>query len=130
MFTTSFTERYPELAARSPVYAELRNLIDLIVAAAYVQEQDFYGKAGWKLELFGSEDAFAVQTYQAPTQVESTVAVVPKGTQLMTPIGGGVEIRASRALASENLLDDEHGQVGKLRQETRIELAEGQWWWD
>ena len=37
---TAFTKLYPELAARSPVYAELRNMIDLAVAAAYIQKQD------------------------------------------------------------------------------------------
>ncbi len=33
-FVNSFTQKYPILADRSPVYAELRNLIDLSVAAA------------------------------------------------------------------------------------------------
>ena len=59
----SFTKKYPELAERSPVYAELRNLIDLAVAAAYIQQQDYYGKAGWKMDVFGNEKAFPVETY-------------------------------------------------------------------
>ena len=33
MFVTSFTKKYAELAERSPVYAELRNAVDLAVAA-------------------------------------------------------------------------------------------------
>ena len=45
-FVTSFTKKYPELAERSPVYAELRNLIDLAIAAAYIQQQDYCGQAG------------------------------------------------------------------------------------
>ena len=130
MFTTSFTKKYAELAAYSPVYAELRNLIDLVVAAAYIQEQDYYGKAGWTMELFGEESALAVETYTAPKQVESTVAAIWKGQRLMTPIGGGVQIEAAMALEPENVLSDEHGKVAELRRETAIELAEGQWWWD
>ncbi len=130
MFTTSFTQKYPELAALSPVYAELRNLIDLVVAAAYMQEQDIYGRTGWRMELFGNEGAFSVQTYSAPKQVESTVAAIWKGRRLMTPIGGGVQIEAAMALAPENVLGDEKGKVGALRQESTVQLAEGQWWWD
>ena len=130
MFTTSFTQKYPALAAQSPVYAELRNLIDLVVAAAYMQEQDVYGRAGWKMELLGDEGAFSVETYSAPKQVASTVAAVFKGRQLMTPIGGGVQIEAAMALAPENVLADELGKVDELRQETTVQLAEGQWWWD
>ena len=36
MFVTAFSEKYPELADRSPVYAELRNLIDMSIAAAFI----------------------------------------------------------------------------------------------
>ena len=128
-FINSFTKRYPELAARSPVYAELRNLIDLTVAAAYIQQEDLYQKAGWNMDFLGDEAKFAVHTYNAPKQVASTVAAVWKGRQLMTPIGGGVQIEAQRALFLENLLEDDGGKVAKLRQKTKIELAEGQWWW-
>jgi len=130
MFTTGFTKKYAELAARSPVYAELRNLVDLAIAAAYLQQQDYYGKAGWKLELFGNEQAFAVETYNAPRQVEPAVAAIFKSRRLMTPIGGGVEIQAAMALKPENVLADENGKVDELRKETKLELAEGQWWWD
>ena len=130
MFTTSFTKKYPELAKYSPVYAELRNLIDLVVAAAYIQEQDYYGKAGWTMELFASEEAFAVQTYQPPKQVESTVAAIWKGRRLMTPIGGGVQIQAAMALEPENVLADDNDKVAELRKETNVKLAKDQWWWD
>ncbi len=129
-FTTDFTRSYPQLAERSPVYAELRNLIDMVVAAAFIQEQDYYGRAGWTMELFGDEAAFAVRTYNAPKQVASTVNAIFKNSRLMTPIGGGVEIKAARAIAPENLLPDEHSKVDKLRKEITLELAEGQWWWD
>ena len=78
-FVTSFTKKYPELADRSPVYAELRNLIDLSVAAAYIQKQDFYGKAGWKMPLLGNEKDFAVETYNSPKQVAAAVNAIWKG---------------------------------------------------
>ena len=65
-FVTSFTKNYPELAERSPVYAELRNLIDLAITAAFIQQQDYYTKAGWKMPFFGDEKAFPVETYEVP----------------------------------------------------------------
>ncbi len=129
-FVTSFTQKYPTLAERSPVYAELRNLIDLTVAAAFIQKQDFYGKAGWKMEIFGSEQAMPTEVYNAPKQVESTVATVWRGSRLMTPIAGGVRIEALMAIKPENILADENGSVAKLHQDTALKLAPGQWWWD
>lgn len=130
VFVSSFTKKYAELADRSPVYAELRNLIDLAIAAAYIQHEDLYAKTGWNMEFFGDEKAFAVEIYNAPQQVDSTVAAIWKGNHLMTPIGGGVHIDATQALDSENLLEDEEGAVKNLREETAVRLAEGRWWWD
>jgi len=129
-FTTSFTKKYPELAARSPVYAELRNVIDLAVVAAYIQKQDFYTQAGWKMEFLGDEAKFPVRTYPAPKQVESAVNAIIKGSRIMTPIGGGVQIEAEEALQAENLLPDEGNQVRKLHEEVKVSLPADMWWWD
>jgi hypothetical protein len=129
-FVMNFTKRYPELAERSPVYAELRNLVDLAVAAAYIQQQDYCGKAGWKMEFFGSEKNFPVEIYDIPKTVESAVNALWKGNTLMTPIGGGVQIQAAKALQSDNLLSDEKGKVSKLHEVVKPNLAKGQWWWD
>ncbi|MCE5302277.1 MAG: DUF1598 domain-containing protein [Planctomycetaceae bacterium] len=129
-FVVNFTKRYPELAERSPIYAELRNLIDVSIAAAYIQEQRFCEKAGWKMELFGSEKNFPVETYSVPKTVETAVNAVWKGQSLMTPVGGGVQIQANEALKSERLLSDEKGHVSTLRETVKPSLAKGQWWWD
>ena len=48
----AFTKVYPKLAERTPVYAQLRNCIDLAVAAAFIQNQDYYGLAKWTPEVF------------------------------------------------------------------------------
>jgi hypothetical protein len=129
-FVADFTKRYAELAERSPVYAELRNLIDLAIAAAYIQQEDYYGKAGWSMPLLGNEGSFAVETYSGPKQVDTAVNAVWKGSRLMTPIGGGVAIDASQAVDSQNVRSDSNGKLAKARQEIKPELAKGQWWWD
>jgi len=129
-FVRSFTERYPALADRSPVYAELRNLIDLAVLAAYMQQQDFYGKAGWRMPLLADEKAMPVETYPAPKLVAPTVNALMKGNRLMTPIAGGVHIEAQMAIKPENLWPDEKAKVSQLRQSVTPNPAPGQWWWD
>lgn len=129
-FTTSFTKMYPAIAERSPVFAQLRNLIDLCVAAAYIQKEDFYGKAEWRMEFFGDESKFAVRTYPAPKAAPTAVNALVKRSQVMTPFGGGVEIEAEKALLPENLLADPKGEVSKVREEIRSQLATDRWWWD
>ncbi|MEX2168177.1 MAG: DUF1598 domain-containing protein [Pirellulales bacterium] len=130
-FVNGFTKAYPRLAQRVPVYAQLRNCIDLSVAAAYMQQHDFYGQVGWNMELFGNEELFPVETYNAPKQVASAVNSMWKGASLITPIGGGVSIRPSQALQTVNLLRDEAGQIETTRDGVDLSgLDEGQWWWD
>ena len=131
MFVKAFTKKYSQLAARLPVYAELRNLIDMSIAAAFIQRQDYFGQAGWDLEIFANEEIFPVENYNPPKQVETAINAIWKGRRLLTPIGGGVHIRPVNALSSENLLSDDEGTVSAQRASVTLNgLAEGQWWWD
>lgn len=129
-FTTAFTKNYGRLADRAPVYAELRNVVDLAVVSAYIKEQNLYKKADWKAPVLGDESTLAVETLTAPKMVESAVTAVFRGNSLMTPIGGGVHIEAQQALAKENRLSDDKGAVAKARQTVKLDLKPGQWWWD
>jgi Protein of unknown function (DUF1598) len=130
-FVTSFTQEYPKLAAKVAVYAQLRNLIDLAVAAAFIQEQDLYGKANWTANVLMDEKQVSVESYESPVNVESAVNAVWKGNRLYTPIGGGVSIRPYVALQPEHLLKDDNGALKASREQVKVEgLAEGQWWWD
>ncbi len=130
-FCESFTANYPKLAMREPVYAQLRNLIDLSVVAAFIRQQDYYGQSGWELGVLGDESRYAVETYDVPKHVESAVNAVVKGNALMTPIGGGVNIQPTQALKKSNQLPDEGGKVAAQQQKLTLEnLPAGQWWWD
>ncbi len=131
LFTKAFTAKYAELSAHLPVFAEMRNVIDLAIAAAFIHQQDFYGKAGWQASTFNDERALAVQTYTAPLQVESVCTAVWKGNVLMTPIGGGVTIHPREALQTRNTLPDEDGKVSELRESIGLkDLPAERWWWD
>ena len=128
LFTTSFTRKYPEIAARSPVYAQLRNMIDLAIAAAHIRKQDYYGRADWDLGILADERILPVETLDTPKQVQCAANVVWKGNRMLAPAGGGVSIRPDQALESDNLLPDENGLLAKEYENT-IHRGEA-WWWD
>lgn len=131
LFTTSFTRKYAELAARVPVFAEMRNCIDLAIVAAFIHQQDFYSKADWSAETFNDEGALSVQTHNTPLQVETVCTAVWKGNHLMTPVGGGVTIHPAQALQTKNLLADEDGKVSDVREAVNLkDLPADRWWWD
>jgi hypothetical protein len=130
-FCASFTKMYNALAERMPIYAELRNVIDMSVAAAFIHEMDFYGQSGWGMEFFGDESQFPVERYNSPKKVVPAINAVWKGRQLMTPIGGGVNIQPRIALTPENMKTDESGALQKTRESIDLsKLESDQWWWD
>jgi hypothetical protein len=130
-FVKAFTKVYPKLAEASPVYAQLRNCIDLAVAAAFIQNQDYYDLAKWNPETFANESAFAVETLNPPQQVETAVNALWRGNTLITPIGGGVQMRPTDAVDPTNLLEDDSAKVKEARGAIDVtKLAPDQWWWD
>ncbi len=130
-FAHSFTKKYAELASHVSVYAQLKNIIDMSVAAAYMQEKDFFAKVDWNLGVFGDEAQLPVETYPVPRQVASAVNVVWKGSTLMTPIGGGVSIEPRQAVQTDNLSVDTTQEVANVQQDVGIAgVDRGTWWWD
>ncbi len=132
-FCGSFTRLYDQLAQRSPLWGELRNLVDLSITAAYIQKYDLYGKAGWKMETFGDESKVPVEVMNTPTHVAPVVNAMWKGHFFMAPIAGGVSIQPRVALNSDVAKTDTEGKIDlvKSRSEAKLMgLADGQWWWD
>ena len=131
LYCKAFTELYPQIAARNPVYAQLRNLIDMSVAAAFIQKQNYYGQSGWKADVVLDEQQYPSETYEAPKTVETACTAIWKGSRLMTPVGGGVHIEPTDALQTSHLLKDDQGLVKAAHAEIKLGgLDKNQWWWD
>ena len=128
LFTQAFTLKYPQIASRHPVYAQLRTLVDLAIVAAYLQEHDAYGRVEWGAEMFRDEAAYAIERFPAPQQIDCAVNAVRKGSRLLTPIGGGVVMTPRRALDAANLQVDENGGVASVR--AGLQVPADRWWWD
>jgi Protein of unknown function (DUF1598) len=130
-FCRSFTEKYDALAKSTAVYAELRNLMDMSIVAAFIQHQGYYEKAGWNMEVFGDEKKYSIETLETPKQVETAVNAVWKGNSLMTPIGGGVSIHARESLSSENMKYETNSKAKAIQGQLDLsKLGNDQWWWD
>jgi hypothetical protein len=132
-YCESFTKVYDKLAAVDPVWAELRNVMDLAVVAAYIQKYELYSLADWKLEVFGDESKLRTEVINAPTHVAPVANAIFKDGALMTPIAGGVAVQPKIALNSDRVRKDIEGSISNAKSETGSkmdQLSEGQWWWD
>jgi Protein of unknown function (DUF1598) len=130
LFTLSFTRKFPELAARSPVYAQLRNMIDLTVTAAFLRRQDAYLRCAWSADTIHDEAALPTQTAATPRRVACVANAFWNGNRLLTPAGGGVSIVADEALDPAHLLKDNGGRIAARRQEVAPAAGDDAWWWD
>lgn len=130
LFTLAFTKKYPDISARIPVYAQMRTMIDLVVAAAFIRQEDFYGRADWSLGLFGNEEALPVETFPEAQNVACAVNVVWKGNRLFVLASGGVSIRPILALREDRLIKDRDGKLAEKYRQTNSKDAGDRWWWD
>ncbi len=129
-FTREFSEKFEKLAEVTPVFYDMRNLFDLSVCCAFIQEQDFCGQAGWDLGCLGDENRLKVEIANAPRQVETAVNAIWRGSRLMTPIGGGVLISARKLATSDSIEQDSALNATQSMASAPGSLAANQWWWD
>ena len=130
-FCATFTNAYEKLAEQVPLWAELRNLIDLSVTAAYIQKMGLYQKAGWSLETFGDETKVPVETMEAPTHVAPVANAKWVGAYFMSPIAGGVSIQPRVALNSDRINQENSEKLNEAKKKVALDsLKDGQWWWD
>ncbi|MDR3110232.1 MAG: DUF1598 domain-containing protein [Planctomycetaceae bacterium] len=128
LYTASFSRNYNEIAKHAPVYAQLRNFIDMLIIAAHIQKEEMYLKADWKMEFFGNEKKFAVEKYNEPKTVAPIVNIVQKGNSYLAPTGG-VQIEPTEALSPKRTKYEKKNEVTNARRTATVELSEGQWWW-
>ncbi len=137
-FARSFTEHFEAMAAKYPIYAQLRNLFDLALVAALVREEDLAAKVGWHLTCFGDPKAYRVELAPAPKEVETVVnhRVINDRragrVHIIAGVSGGVEVqptvlvtRGAIQLESDNRLQGRQSYSApkpKMRPEA--------WWWD
>ena len=129
-FTESFTEHYPQIARQALVFAQLRNWIDMLICAAHIQQENFYGQAGWSMEFFGNEEQYPLETFTAAREVAPVVATRSIGRLTVAPVGGGITIQAELALSDEHAQLDSDGKVAEQQNQIALNLPEDVWWWD
>ena len=127
-YASSFTNSYERLSQARPVYAQLRNVIDLFVAAAWMKKNDAFQKSGWTPKSFLDNQVIDIENHPDAKTAPCAANAVWKGNVLIAPSGGGVSIKVLRAFADENLIADKKNEVQKARD--NIQIPADRWWWD
>jgi len=121
----TMTEKYPALAKAMPVFAELRNCIDLAVVSALLVKEDLPRKAGCDLSLLLDESRIAVAEYPVPKMVDSKASLIRKGRDWIISLSGGIQVDSWSAL--EHI--ETTAELPKSRA-AAVPAASNRWWWD
>jgi Protein of unknown function (DUF1598) len=131
-FAESFTKHFEALAAKYPVYADLRNIFDLSLVAAVIHSHDVPEQVGWHMTHFGPGGEYVPELGVGPSEVESVVNhKLINGKHIVAAVSGGVAVDA-RALGSRQAIKtDTSGQAATYRANSApAELPRRAWWWD
>jgi hypothetical protein len=132
-FSKQFTEKFPQLADASPVFAELQSLIDLAVMAALLKKERLPEKVDWKMSLFLDEQAATIEKHNVPRQVPTAVNYKMTGTKMIVgEVGGGVTIDAAQTVKALEFVGDDDSKLKSARERAATEKPSEKhpWWWD
>jgi len=106
------TENYEKLAQHDPIFAELRNLMDMCVVAALIKKEDLTGLAstgGFPL-LTGGTEGLAIEEWRSPQSISTQCSYLKIGRNYVITASGGVQIE-SWEVASKSQVDAELKEV-------------------
>lgn len=128
-YASSFTKNYSLLARNRPVFAQLRNVIDCFVMAAWLKKQDAFNKCRWRPSVMLNESKLPVNNHQQIKKAESLANGLWKKGVLLLP-SGGVAIDPRIALGSNSLRIEDQSQLKDKSSKIVIPVDQNVWWWD
>ena len=93
----AMNQNYEKLSAKQPVFGQLRNLMDLCVIAALIDQEQLLDRAGCELPIMTGENGdFLPESWNPPKTVSSQCSVMKRGSEYIITASGGVQINAYR----------------------------------
>ena len=89
----AMTKNYEKLSKKSPVFGQLRNIMDLAIIAAVIDKHDLAEKAGCDLSVL-TESSIDLGTWNAPKTVSTQCSVTKRGREYLVTASGGVQIES------------------------------------
>lgn len=120
------TKRYEELSKKMPVFGELRNIMDLCVIAALIDQERLLEKAGCSIPMITdptSEEKLLI--YDTPKTLATQCSFIKRANEYIVTASGGVQID-SYAVASRTEVNSQLKDI-KSKIGARGEKA---WWWN
>ncbi len=133
-FAHAFTRHFDLLAAKYPVYAELRNVFDLALVAGIICAEDLPARVDWHLTHFADAGGYQVAWGPVPKEVDSIInAVELDASQFLVGVSGGVSVETASLVTPGAIQVDTYGLMEAARgsaEPPADRLPRDAWWWD
>ena len=121
------TENYPSLAREMPIFAELRNAIDLAVVATLISQERLDKKAGIDLSLLNqTNEVLKPVVYRTPSAVEPQCSFIRGSRGWVVTASGGVDINGFEVVAKQEL----DSTLADTKTSALASSDKAAWWWD
>jgi hypothetical protein len=120
------TEKYAELAAAEPIFAQLQGCMDMAVVAALIKQERFEDRAQLDLSYLFDEKALPHASYNVPKTVPTIAKVVRRNNRAVISASGGVAFQPWEAVQSKNTSTKDLA-TAKATATAKRKTA---WWWN
>lgn len=120
------TEKYDELSAKQTIFAQLRNVMDLCVIAALIDQYDLCQKANCSLSLLTDPNSDLLSfDWFPPKTLPPQCSFLRTNRGWVVTASGGVQINLFQVATRI----EENSTIGKLHDQA-IGNASTSWWWN
>jgi hypothetical protein len=131
-FSKQFTQKFPDLAERMPIFAELQQLIDWTMLAALIRLEHLDERAGWQMSLFLDVDRMPHEVHPVPRQTECLMNTKATGSGVIVgQFSGGVTLYPETFVREMLAIQPADPKLAQRRTEALKQRSDEQtWWWD
>ena len=119
------TKEYEALSSRDPVFAELRNLMDMCVVAALIQKEHLAEKSGLTIPLLmDTNSELKVASGNAPKTIAPEVSFLRGRDSFIVTASGGVAVESWLAADKKEIV----AEVAEVREKAAPSARKTLWW--
>jgi hypothetical protein len=122
----SFTENYDDLSVANPVFGNLRNIVDMCVVAALIEQNDLGNVAGCDLSVLKGVNGGAETAHMAiPKSIDPHCSFIKGAAGWVVSASGGVQVD-SWTVVEKQIVDN---KLNVVREENDAKIGQP-WWWN
>lgn len=123
----AMTERFDELATSEPIFRELRNVMDMSVAAAIIEREGLLNQVELNIDRIAGnrEQMVSLPAWNVPQTVPAECSFVQLTRSWIVTASGGVQVD-SWSIAANAEVVPEVGKIGMIAMDRTAE----RWWWN